>query len=162
MAAPSAAPSLATVERFRTRLEAEPGRGHAYVTLLGLRTFDPARLHDRVREGLSYEAFERLRRVLDLPASRTATLLEVPPRTLARRKAAKRFGPEESDRLVRLSRLVGLALELFEGDLEETRAWLAAPHPALGGRPPLEFQTTGVGAREVENLIGRLEHGVPL
>ena len=30
----------------------------------------------------------------------------------------------------------------------------------LGGEVPLEIASTGVGARDVENLIIRLEHGV--
>jgi putative toxin-antitoxin system antitoxin component (TIGR02293 family) len=63
---------------------------------------------------------------------------------------------------MRLTRLVGIALQLFEGDLEEMRAWLTAPHSALADQAPLDFATTEVGAREVENLIGRLEYGVPL
>jgi putative toxin-antitoxin system antitoxin component (TIGR02293 family) len=63
---------------------------------------------------------------------------------------------------MRLTRLVGIALQLFEGDLEEMRAWLTAPHSSLADQAPLDFTTTEVGAREVENLIGRLEHGVPL
>jgi putative toxin-antitoxin system antitoxin component (TIGR02293 family) len=64
--------------------------------------------------------------------------------------------------LVRLSRVVGLALQLFEGGLEEARVWLLSPHAALGNAIPLEFAANEVGAREVENLIGRLEHGIPL
>jgi putative toxin-antitoxin system antitoxin component (TIGR02293 family) len=64
--------------------------------------------------------------------------------------------------LVRLSRIVGLAPMLFEGGLDEARAWLMAPHPALDNAVPLDFAVTEVGAREVENLIGRLEHGIPL
>lgn len=150
------------VDRYWRHLAADPQREHAYVLLLGLRTHDTAQLHSRVREGLSYEAFERLRRVLDLPASGAGKLVQIPPRTLARRKEAGRLEPEESDRLIRLSRLVGLALQLFEGDLEETRSWLTTAHTALAGQTPLEFATTEVGAREVENLIGRLEHGIPL
>jgi putative toxin-antitoxin system antitoxin component (TIGR02293 family) len=150
------------VDRYWRQVTADPQRAHAYVSLLGLRTYDTAQLHSRVREGLSYEAFERLRRVLNLPASGAAKLVQIPPRTLARRKEAKRFEPEESDRLIRLSRLVGLALQLFEGDLEETRSWLTTAHTALADQAPLEFATTGIGAREVENLIGRLEHGIPL
>jgi putative toxin-antitoxin system antitoxin component (TIGR02293 family) len=63
---------------------------------------------------------------------------------------------------VRLSRLVGLALELFEGDLGETRTWLTTPHAAFADQTPLDFATTEIGAREVENVIGRLEHGIPL
>ncbi|MEJ2218348.1 MAG: DUF2384 domain-containing protein [Gemmatimonadota bacterium] len=151
-----------TVERYWHQVETEHQGAHTYVALLGLRTYGTAELHARVREGLSYESFERLRRVLDLPASRASELLQIPTRTLTRRKEAKRFEPEESDRLIRLSRLVGLALQLFEGDLEATRSWLKTPHAALADQTPLEFATTEVGSREVENLIGRLEHGIPL
>lgn len=151
-----------TVDRFWRQVSADPHRAHAYVSLLGLRTYETAQLHSRVREGLSYETFERLRRVLDLTASRTADLLQIPTRTLARRRAARKFEPEESDRLIRLSRLVGLALQLFEGDLEEMRSWLTTAHTALDQQTPLDFATTEIGAREVENLIGRLEHGIPL
>jgi putative toxin-antitoxin system antitoxin component (TIGR02293 family) len=61
---------------------------------------------------------------------------------------------------VRLSRLVGLALQLFEGDLEETQRWLTTPHAALAHETPLDFATTEIGSREVENLVGRLEHGI--
>jgi putative toxin-antitoxin system antitoxin component (TIGR02293 family) len=155
-------PRPKTVDRFWRQINTDPNRAHAYVSLLGLRTYETAQLHSRVREGLSYEAFERLRRVLDLPASRAAEILQIPSRTLGRRKHAKRFGPEESDRLIRLSRLVGLALQLFEGDLHEMRSWLTTPHASLAGEAPLEFATTEIGAREVENLMGRLEHGIPL
>ena len=150
------------VDRFWRTINREPNPVHAYVSLLGLRTFETAELHSRIREGLSYDAFDRLRAVLDLPAARLGEILQIPPRTLARRKDAKRLGPEESDRLLRLSRLIGLALQLFEGDLEDTRTWLTTPHSALADETPLEFASTEVGAREVENLIGRLEHGIPL
>lgn len=151
-----------SVDRYWRQLSSDPHRAHAYVALLGLRTHDPAQLHLRVREGLSYEAFERLQRVLDLPASETTGLLQIPSRTLARRKEAGRLDPDESDRLIRLARLVGLALQLFEGDLDETRSWLGTAQVALAGQTPLAFATTEIGAREVENLIGRLEHGIPL
>jgi putative toxin-antitoxin system antitoxin component (TIGR02293 family) len=150
------------VDRFWRQIESDPHHAHAHVSLLGLRTYDTAQLHSRVREGLSYEAFERLRRVLDLPASRVAEFLQIAPRTLARRREAKRLDPEESDRLIRLSRVIGLALQLFEGDVEEMRSWLTTHHTALANQAPLDFATTEIGAREVENLIGRLEHGIPL
>lgn len=132
------------------------------MALLGLSTFDAAGLHDRVESGLSFSALERLRSALDLPMSQIAELIRVPTRTLARRKEAKRLQPDESDRLLRITRIVGLALRLFEGELSETRRWLLAPHSALGDETPLGMATTEIGAREVEHLIGRLEHGIPL
>jgi putative toxin-antitoxin system antitoxin component (TIGR02293 family) len=94
--------------------------------------------------------------------SELARFVRISPRTLARRKDVGRLQPDESDRLLRLSRLVGLALQLFEGSLEEARSWLRTPNRALGEASPLEFATTDVGTREVEQLIGRLEHGVVL
>ena len=51
-------------------------------------------------------------------------------------------------------------IELFEGDVESARSWLMRPVLALGGAVPFEMLKTEVGAREVENLITRLEHGV--
>ncbi len=140
----------------------QPDDEHFYARLMGLGTRDPMRLHEQVEEGLSYGALERLRKVLDVPTSRFAQLLRIPPRTLARRRESRKLQPDESDRLVRLSRIVGLALRLFEGRVDEARAWLLRPHGALGDRGPLEAATTEIGAREVEHVIGRLEHGIPL
>lgn len=151
------------VEAFLKELDEEwRGIEHAYALLLGLKVKDAAGLHARVEEGLSYAALERILRILDLPASRVSELLRIPARTLARRRAAKRLRADESDRLVRLARVVGLTLQLFEGSLDEARGWLSAPQRALGDRTPLEFASSEVGTREVENLIGRLEHGIPL
>ena len=57
-------------------------------------------------------------------------------------------------------RVFGRALELFEGDSQAAERWLSSPRAALGGATPLELAKTEAGAREVEALIGRLEHGV--
>jgi putative toxin-antitoxin system antitoxin component (TIGR02293 family) len=62
--------------------------------------------------------------------------------------------------LIRGARIFAMTLELFEGDMEATRRWLTAPQIALGGETPIEYASTDLGAREVEALIGRLEHGV--
>ena len=58
------------------------------------------------------------------------------------------------------SRVFGKALELFEGDFAGARQWLASPQPGLRGERPILLANTDVGAREVEALIARLEHGV--
>ena len=54
----------------------------------------------------------------------------------------------------------GRALELFEGDSRAAERWLSSPKRALGGAVPYELAETEAGAREVEALIGRIEHGV--
>ena len=81
-------------------------------------------------------------------------------RTLARRKSKGKLSPDESERLLRLSRVFELAVDLFEGDNAAALRWLTSPRKALEGNTPLAYARTEVGAREVENLIGRMEHGV--
>jgi putative toxin-antitoxin system antitoxin component (TIGR02293 family) len=46
------------------------------------------------------------------------------------------------------------------GGEESARSWLAAPALAFHGECPLDFADTEIGAREVEALLGRIEHGV--
>jgi putative toxin-antitoxin system antitoxin component (TIGR02293 family) len=145
---------------FRRSLEAGEASSPTYAALLGLRTADGFELRARVEEGLPYSALERFQRNVALPMAEIAELIQIPARTLTRRRESGRLQTDESDRLVRASRIFGEALELFDGDLAAAKAWLSTPQPALGGATPLAMARTGVGAREVEHLIGRLEHGV--
>lgn len=135
--------------------------GHYYVALFGLRRYDPLHVVEQIHRGLSYAAFERFQRNTELPYRVLARAVEIPERTLARRKESGRFQPDETDRLIRISRIVARAIELFEGSANAARNWLTHPVLALGGRTPIEFASTDVGAIEVESLIGRLAHGIP-
>ena len=76
-----------------------------------------------------------------------------------RRKARGWLHPEESERLLRLSSIFEKAMRLFEGDVDAARGWLTTRSLELG-EPPLESARTQIGAREVEDLIDRLEQGV--
>jgi putative toxin-antitoxin system antitoxin component (TIGR02293 family) len=149
------------LERFRERIRSgERDSDHGYVLLLGLEPADTARLVEQVEKGFSYRELEHLQDNVGLSRSAVADLVQVKPRTLDRRKKDGRLLPEESDRLLRVSRVFGKALELFEGDTKSAREWLSAPQTALGGVVPLDMAKTDIGAREVEALAGRLEHGV--
>ncbi len=74
--------------------------------------------------------------------------------------AASRLTPAESDRTVRIARVVDMSRVLMRGDLEKTRQWLTTPHDLLDGESPLQRASTETGARDVEQLVGRLQHGV--
>lgn len=117
----------------------------------------------RIREierGIPYRRIEKLISQLDETDSRMAHLLQIAPRTLARRKKEGTLKPDESERVDRIERIYRLAIELFEGDKVQAVQWLKEPNRGLANRAPLDFSRTEIGAREVENLIGRLEHGV--
>jgi putative toxin-antitoxin system antitoxin component (TIGR02293 family) len=62
--------------------------------------------------------------------------------------------------LARSARVFARAIDLFEGDRDAASEWMSAPLPALGGRTANTAVKTEEGARTVENLIGRIEHGV--
>jgi putative toxin-antitoxin system antitoxin component (TIGR02293 family) len=118
-----------------------------------------ARLIEVIRAGLPVEELDVLRTSLAVPAHKLAAKLGISRATLHRRMARGRLGPEESDRVVRYARLMGKAVEVMEGE-EPARRWLTSPQVGLGGAAPLDYAETEVGAREVEDLLGRIEYGV--
>ena len=121
------------------------------------------RTDDWIRElqrGLPFATLKTFATVTGWPLTQIASALGIPERTLARRRAAGRLAPDESERLFRLSRIFERAVDLFEGDSSAATAWLSTPRQALSDQAPLAYARTELGAREVENLIGRLEHGV--
>lgn len=128
--------------------------------LPGARYTDKRELITKIKSGLPFSDFDLLRKVSGLSSELIAHLVGITPRTLIRRRTSGRLKPDESDRLVRVSRLIASALNLFEQDAGAAQRWLSSRQPALGGDKPLALVRTEVGAREVEDLIGRLEHGV--
>src|SRR5439155_25956566 len=86
--------------------------------------------------------------------------LGIPQRTLTRRLSqASSLTPAESDRTVRMARVYANAVEMI-GDQDTAIEWLRTPNRALGGERPLDRLDTDVGAREVEDILGRIAYGV--
>ena len=87
--------------------------------------------------------------------------LVIPDRTLDRRIAkGEALKPAEADGIARLLRVRAHALRLYDGREELADLWLRLPNPALGDQIPIVMARTDIGAREVETILGRLEHGV--
>jgi putative toxin-antitoxin system antitoxin component (TIGR02293 family) len=148
------------IAAYRKAIKSGRAGSYEFVALVGLPSQNPMDISRRVAKGLSFTAFERFQRNSGLSLRDLAEVVEISPTTLHRRKRERRLDPQESDRLLRVSRIFGRALELLEGDADAAREWLAAPQSALAGRRPLELVGTDVGAREIEALVDRLEQGV--
>lgn len=114
---------------------------------------------DRVRDGLPMVEFQDTRALLGLTEERLGGLLGMSRATLHRRKKAGRLDRAESDRLVRFARLFQRASAVLGGAVS-ARSWIGAPAVSFRGECPLDYADTETGAREVEALLGRLEHGV--
>ncbi len=123
------------------------------------RNVAPSRLITALKAGLPVEELDDLRSSLDLSMEKLVPMLGISKATLHRRKTAGKLDPAQSDRVVRYARLTGKAVGVLES-LESARKWLRSPQVGLGGAIPLEYAETEIGAREVEDLLGRIEYGV--
>ena len=114
---------------------------------------------ERVRDGLPFTEFHAMREMLSVTEERLGGWLGMSRATLHRRKKTGVLDRTESDRLVRYARLLSHATAAL-GGLDGARSWLVAPAIAFHGECPLDYADTEIGAREVDALLGRLEHGV--
>jgi putative toxin-antitoxin system antitoxin component (TIGR02293 family) len=87
-----------------------------------------------------------------------ASSLDLSARSLQRRRGQGRLAHSESDRLYRLARISALA-KRYLGNQASANRWLKRPNRALGGCAPLQFIDTELGARAVENVLGRIAYG---
>jgi putative toxin-antitoxin system antitoxin component (TIGR02293 family) len=111
-----------------------------------------------IRAGFPHAAVEGLLESSGLSLQEIASSLDLSLRSLQRRKSQGRLARYESDRLYRLARLVALA-EYFLGEHELAIDWLRRPNHVLGGVAPLSVVDTELGARQVENILGRIGYG---
>ncbi|MDA1029154.1 MAG: DUF2384 domain-containing protein [Bacteroidetes bacterium] len=114
----------------------------------------------RVAEGLPTQSLEDVRVVLDLSKREFADVIQISERTLTRRQKESVLPADESDRVFRFARLIEFAT-LVLGDESEAREWMKEPNYALGNSTPLQFAKTEPGAELVEQLLGRIDHGIP-
>jgi putative toxin-antitoxin system antitoxin component (TIGR02293 family) len=129
------------------------GRG-----LLGNKLATPRDLSNAIRKGFPHEVVEELMRASGLTLKELADALDLSPRSLQRRRRTGRLARFESDRLYRLARIVALAEDSLR-DRQSVTRWLKNANRALGGVAPIQAIDTEPGAREVENVLGRIAYG---
>lgn len=126
---------------------------------LGRRIRTVNELRRAVETGLSVEALDSVVHYVS-PDERSATELKyriVPKTTLHRRQ---RLTSEESQRLERLARMTALAEQVWE-DRDLAREFLNSGQPQLDGERPVDLARSDLGTREVEDLLMKLEYGLP-
>ncbi len=137
-----------------------------------------------IKKGLPWGVISYIKKAFNLPDEVIALIIGVSPRTIARRRksvkapvkktdtaagkshrkktpfiTSERLSPVESDRVYRFARIIALAEDVFE-DRDEALEWLKSPQYGLGGRLPFDMLQTDAGAREVEELLIRIDYGV--
>ena len=125
----------------------------------GLRHADGVALLGQINEGLEGEVASRITTWAQITQSDERKMSGI-PNTTFNRSVKNRFTAEQSERLVRIIRVLDRAVELFDGDKTAAQKWLNEPARALGWKTPAEVMNSETGAYEVMKLITRLEHGV--
>jgi len=111
-----------------------------------------------VRRGLPTQAIDTLLAQGRLTLAELDRLV-LPRKTLYHRRKLGRLTAEQSDRLLRVVRLLALAEETF-GNQDKAHVWLRRPTRALADERPLDLLDTEEGGRSVETLLGRIAHGI--
>jgi putative toxin-antitoxin system antitoxin component (TIGR02293 family) len=124
---------------------------------LNAKTTDQMIAH--LKQGLSTDTFDQLRQRLNISDNALSKIVQIPKRTLDRRRTAGRLNTDESERIFRIAQVNDMAVEVF-GSQQKAESWLKKPARGLGGKIPLEYSDTHLGAHEVIDLLGRIEHGV--
>jgi len=121
--------------------------------LLRLKAKTAVELREAVRKGVPVGVFASLSKHLEMTPQQVADVAGL--------AAGDRgtLDPQESDRVYRLARTLAQANRSL-GSLARARAWLKAPNRALAGEIPLGLLDTEIGARQVEEVLLRLDHGI--
>ncbi len=114
-------------------------------------------LRDAIREGFPHAVLQELMRASGLTLKELANALDLSTRSLQRRRRG-RLARFESDRLYRMARLLALARESL-GDAARATRWLKRTNHSLGGVAPIAAIDTEPGARQVEDILGRIAYG---
>lgn len=119
----------------------------------------PSELINLFKDGLSTDLFTEVASDLKISEGQLADTANISVSTLTRRKRKGRLTTVESERLYRIIRIYNRAIQVL-GSQTAAQRWILTPVKALGWETPLSYADTEIGSREVEAVLGRIEHGV--
>ena len=111
-----------------------------------------------VRRGLPVTAVDRLMATFGLTQEEVDRVI-IPRKTLSHRRKLETLTPQQSERVIRVARVLSLAVDTFVSP-SKAMTWLRRPTRPLADESPLSLLDTGEGAQLVETLLGRIAHGI--
>ena len=127
--------------------------------VVGLDTQDGIALMGKISHGLDGVVAQRISEWAQITPSELRKMSGI-PNTTFNRSIKARFTADQSERLVRVIRVIERAVDLFEGDKKAAYQWMNEPNRALNWQKPADVVSSETGALEVMRLITRVEHGV--
>ncbi|KQS32596.1 hypothetical protein ASG33_00285 [Dyadobacter sp. Leaf189] len=113
------------------------------------------------REGVLRSEADEVSDLVGLTDNEIAFVLGMTPRNLHRIQSDKKLGTDASERLLLLRNVLVHALDTFEGKAGTVRNWLRTPLSELDDQSPLQLMDTITGFGLVDDVLGRLDYGLP-
>ncbi len=113
------------------------------------------------RQGVLRAEVDEVAALAGLTDKEMAFVLSMTPRNLHRLPNEQRFGVDASERLLLLKNLLMHALDTFDGRKTTVLYWLRTPIRELGNQTPIHLMDTVTGFGLVDDVLGRLDYGLP-
>jgi putative toxin-antitoxin system antitoxin component (TIGR02293 family) len=118
-----------------------------------------ASLIEIARKGLKMSYLHLVSKGLSLSLQEISTILHVSMRTLQRYAASKVLDSDISAKLLHLDALKTEGVDVF-GSERDFNVWLRTELPVLQGHTPLSYLDTPFGFQLVQQVLGRIKHGI--
>lgn len=122
--------------------------------------YTPYTVIDKSRQGMPRSEADQVAKLAGLTDIEVARILNMSIRNLHRLKADDKLARDASERLLLLTNLLRHGLDVFDGDAETLAGWLRSPIRELNSQSPLFLLDTTTGFGLVDDVLGRIEHGI--
>ena len=126
--------------------------------VLGAEVKSNLEMHRLIEAGFPFQTIRQTACLFQLPERKLAEVVGISRSTFDRRRDRARLNADESERMYRVAHAFAAALAVFDSQ-EKAARWFDEPNRALASEKPLNMLRTEAGAREVENVLGRLVLG---
>jgi putative toxin-antitoxin system antitoxin component (TIGR02293 family) len=111
-------------------------------------------------QGLKKSAVAHFLKTSKLRPSIFYRYLDITPRTLGNYRANQALRLYLTDRILDLAKLYAHGLIVF-GSIDNFNYWLNSTSVDLNGEKPIAFIHSHHGLERVDDVLGRIEHGIP-
>ncbi|MBO0934446.1 type II RES/Xre toxin-antitoxin system antitoxin [Fibrella aquatilis] len=122
--------------------------------------YAPYTVIDKSRQGVLRSEADRVANMVGLTDKEMARMLNMSDRNLHRLKPDERLSRDASERLLLLTNLLQHGLDVFDNDADTLADWLRSPIRELNNQSPLQLLDTSTGFGLVDDVLGRIEHGI--
>lgn len=113
------------------------------------------------RQGVFRAEVDEIADLVGLTDKEMAYVLGMTPRNLHRLLSQQSLNIEASERLLLLKNVLLHALDTFEGRTSTVLNWLKTPIRELDNQAPLQLMDTVTGFTLVDDVLGRIDYGLP-